>query len=384
MRPLAVYADGPDAPLADPASLGPVRRLGESDVVLGWTLRRPPWIADLARPATTLMAGYGLRQAVADGSARAVPTRLSTVPALLASSLRPAVAVVGGRPHGSGFRFVTSVGWAAAAARNAGQVVVEEWPDAPDIDTPAIPGTIVEVIARVDPPDPAPLPRLGDAERRIGELVAGLLPEGATIQWGPGVISAAVVGAISTPVRVLTGLVTDELVRLSAGGLLRGQAEATYLWGGSALRELAASGGVRLRPVEETHDPRRLAATPRFVAINTAVEVGLDGAVNVEKAGGRVVAGPGGHADYCEAASRSEGGVSIVALRASYGGRSSIVARPEVVTTARTDVGLVVTEHGVADLRGADEATRAQRLVEVAAPEHRDALAEAARRLRRG
>jgi acyl-CoA hydrolase len=376
--PLAVYADGPDAPVVPPETVA-AHAGEEAGVALGWTITAPPWLDRLRRPPICFMAGYGLSPAIAAGRARPFPVRISAVAPLLAGRLRPSVAVVAGRPDGRGFRFVSGVGWAAAACRAAGAVVVEVWPDAPALDSPAIPGDVVATAERgAAPPDPPPAPKVGGAERRIGELVAAMVPDGATVQWGPGTIGAAAVRALDRPVRVLSGLVTDELVGLSARGLLQGVAEATYMWGGGELKALAGAGAVRLRPVEETHDPHRLAATPRFVAINTAVEVGLDGATNVERVGGRLVAGPGGHADYCEAASRSVGGLSIVALRATRGERSSIVVRPEVVTTARTDVDVVVTEYGVADLREADDATRAQRLISVAAPDHRDRLAAAA------
>ncbi len=380
MPPLVVYADGPDAPVVDPAALESAG--GEDpDVVLGWTLRPLPWIPRLARPATTFMAGYGLAAAIEAGRVRSVPTRISAVAPLFAGRLRPAVAVVSGRPGRGGFRFVSGVGWAAAAARHAAAVVVEVV-EAPDVDSPVVPGPVTEVLERAAPLDDPPVPRVGEAERTIGELVAGLIPDGATVQWGPGTVGAAAVRAIDRPVRVLSGLVTDELVGLAERGLLVGQAESTYMWGGPALRQLGEAGAIRLRGVEVTHDPRRLAAVERFVAINTAVEVGLDGAVNVERAGDRLVAGPGGHADYCEAARRSVGGLSVIALRAERGGRSSIVAQPRTVTTAHTDVDVVVTEYGVADLRGADESARARRLVAVAAPAHRDQLAREATRRR--
>lgn len=375
MTPLVVYADGPDAPLPDPAALDTLRRLDGADFLLGWVLREPGWLDALPRRATALMAGYGLSRALARGAVRAVPTRLSTVPSLLASRLRPAVAVVAGRPDGQGFRFTSGVGWAHAAASHAGAVVVEVSRDAPVIDSPWIPGRVVEVVERDAPPDPPPEPRAGPVEERIAALAAAFIPEGATVQWGPGVIPGAVLRAVDRPVRVLSGLVTDDLADLAERSLLQGAAETTYMWGGGRLRALAAAGGVKLRPLGDTHNPSRLASIERFVAVNTALEVGLDGAVNVERAGGRVVAGPGGHADYCEAASRSEGGLSIIALRSTHRDRSSIVLRPEVVTTPRTDVGIVVTEHGTADLRDADEDTRAQRLIAIAAPEHRDRLA---------
>jgi acyl-CoA hydrolase len=264
--------------------------------------------------------------------------------------------------------------------------VIERWIDDPPVPGelgPVIEGRIVGVIDRSDPPDPPPQPEVGPIERRIGELVAERLPDGATVQWGPGAVPAAVLAALDRPVRVDSGLVTDELVDLDGRGMLAAPAEAAYLWGGRELRAMIAEGRLTLREVEHTHDPTRISAIDRFVAINTALEVGLDGAANVEmirtRAGGtRVVSGPGGHPDFCVGASRSVGGLSIVALRATAGGRSSIVPRPLVVTSPHTDVDLVVTEYGVADLRDLDAEERATRLIAVAAPEHREELARAA------
>src|SRR6202012_3210226 len=126
--------------------------------------------------------------------------------------------------------------------------------------------------------------------------------------------------------------------------------------------------------MEYTHDVTGISAIGRFAAVNPALQVGLDGAVNVEQVGGRVVAGPGGHPDFCAGASRSPGGLSIIALPATAGGRSTIVVRPDVVSTPRCDVDVVVTEHGVADLRHLDDQERAGQLIAIAAPEHRDAL----------
>ena len=118
-----------------------------------------------------------------------------------------------------------------------------------------------------------------------------------------------------------------------------------------------------------------LVAWTGFSLLAAALQVGLDGAVNVERIGGDVVGGVGGHADFARGASACVDGLSIVMLRSQHRGRSTIVPSPEVITTARTDVDLVVTEHGVADLRGRSDAERARLLVEIAHPDHRDALA---------
>jgi acyl-CoA hydrolase len=323
------------------------------------------------------MAGYALAAPIDNGRLSYVPVRLSAVANLLAGPLRPSVAVVAGQPSGRGFRFARSAGWGPAAARAADQVVVEVHAGDPSLDAPMIEGDIRAVVERDHVPAPPPRPSLTDADRRIGELVAELIPEGATLQHGPGLIGTAVMAALDRPVRILSGLVTDALVDLEARGLLEGVAETGYLWGGPDLLALAGDGRVRLRAVEETHNVTRLGANPRFVAVNTAIEVGLDGSVNVERNDRRLVAGIGGHADFSEAGARSAEGRSIIALRATNRGRSSIVAYPRVVSTPRCDVDTVVTEYGVADLRGADDRLRATRLVAIAAPEHRDMLAAA-------
>jgi acyl-CoA hydrolase len=252
--------------------------------------------------------------------------------------------------------------------------VVEIDVDAPRIPAPRIPGTVVATHegtpTRVEPDWPAP----DDVDRAIAEHVVRALPPSPTLQYGPGPLLDAVVRAVDRPVGIYSGLVTDAVVELARDGRLHGTAVTGYLWGSDALTELAIDGRVRLAPLEETHDVARLTTIPQFVALNTALQVGLDGAVNVERIGGDVVGGVGGHPDFARGASACADGLSVVMLRSQHRGRSTIVPTPEVITTARTDVDLVVTEHGVADLRGRNDADRARLLVEIAHPDHRDAL----------
>jgi acyl-CoA hydrolase len=371
-RPLVVYGDGPDGPLPDPRRLDAVRRLDDPELLLGWVVRAPTWLYEVSIPVTTVMTGAGLRAGVATGRVRAVHERLSSMPGLLAGRLRPDVAVVGAVADGRRWRSIGSVGWAPAAARAARRVVVERWPAWPlgaadPPPTPLIEGEVVEVVEREDPPDAPQEIRSTDIEESIATAVAGLVPDGATLQWGPGSIGAAVVGSVRRPVAVRSGLATPALAALADRGLLAGVAEAAYAWGGEALAALIAGRRLRLLPVGVTHDAGSLSSVRSFVAVNTALEVGLDGAVNVEQVGGRVVSGPGGHPDFCLAASRSPGGLSVIAARSTgAGGRPTLVAAPEVVSTPRTDVDVVVTEHGVADLRGLPDAARAAALLAVA------------------
>lgn len=379
-------ADGPDGPLPDPRSVHLVAGLEDPDIVLGWVTRTPAWLDDGHR-VTTLMTGVGTRDAVRSGAIRSVPTRLSAIPRILGGWMRPTVAVVSAVRDGRAWRFAPNVGWAPEAARFAERVVIEVAPltgslRGADLETPFVEGTVTEVVERGDPPDPPPTVRTGPVERAIGALVASLVPEGATVQWGPGKIAAAVVDALTVPVGVRSGLVTDELVALAERGLLVGRAQAAYLWGSPALSGLITEGRLRMVPISFTHDLSALAALDRLVAINTALEVALDGSANVEGGPGRPISGPGGHPDFCAGASRSRGGLSIIALPSTFGaGRTAIVDRCQVVTAPRFDVDVVVTEHGIADLRGADARERAERIVAVAAPTHRPALGERAREL---
>jgi acyl-CoA hydrolase len=373
-----VYADGPDGPLPDPSTLG----LGEpSEVMLGWVVRQPSWLDDNEVPVTTFMSGLGTRRPVGSGRVRAVATRLSAVPGLLAGRLRPDVAVIGAVETTGGWRVANSPGFTISAARAATTgVIIERWPadqvTAVDRRPRLPPISVIDVLDRRDPPDPPQENRLGPEHAQIGRLVAGLIPDDATVQWGPGAVGASVVAALDRPVAVHSGLVTEELVELENRGLLARPAVAGYLWGGVELAQMVASGRLLLRDISETHDLSAISAIPRFVAINTALQVGLDGAANVETVGGRVVSGPGGHPDFAAGASRSAGGISVVALPATAGGRSNIVARPDVVSTPRADVDVVVTEYGIADLRGATVGERRERMAAIAAPEHRAELGD--------
>jgi acyl-CoA hydrolase len=119
-----------------------------------------------------------------------------------------------------------------------------------------------------------------------------------------------------------------------------------------------------LHPVEHTHDPGRLSAAPLF-AVNTAVEIDVDGQVNVEGTAVSVFGGIGGHADYAQAAARSAGGLSIIAVPTMHRGRPTLVTRlSRPVSTPAHDVDVVVTERGSAYLRG------------LSRPERRVALSE--------
>jgi acyl-CoA hydrolase len=301
------------------------------------------------------------------------------------ASETPDVAIVSGVRRGDELAFGSAVGWADALVRTARRVVVEVDEDGVDLGAPLIEGNVVATVPRVDAPagvGRVASGRPADAvDLSIGERVCGLVPHDATLQFGPGGIGEGIVRALDHPVRILSGIVTDAVADLHSRGLLAEPALAGYAWGGTPVRQLAADFMLRLVPCSVTHDLTRLSAIPCFVACNTALQVGLDGSVNIERVGGRVITSIGGHPDFCVGSSRSPHGMSIIAVRSTVAaGRSTIVPVVEVVSTQRSDVDVVVTEHGVADLRGVGDSERADRLIAIAAPEHRAELERAARR----
>lgn len=375
------YADGPNSPRTAPRDVmtaAGADRASDVDVTVGWTIERHPWLDDPSFRLRTVLAGYGLAGAVNDGRVAALPVRLSAVPSMIERH-PPDVAVVTGILREGQPAFASSVGWADVLARLAGRVVVEIDHDAPDLGAPIIEGDIAATVDR--PPaasSAATSSRVADEiDLAIGATVASLLPDEPTLQFGPGGIGEGIARSLSKPVRIWSGLVTDAMAELHGRGLLLDPAVAAYSWGGQPIARLAAAGMLRLVSSTVTHDLTALSAIPRFVGCNTALQVGLDGAVNVERVGDRIVAAIGGHADFCAGASRSVGGLSIIALRSTTrSGASTIVPRVDVVSTARSDVDVVVTEHGVADLRGVGDTERARRLIGVTARQYRDELRE--------
>jgi len=379
---VVAYADGVDvartAPDAAVAAAGITAAEGGAEALVGWLPDAPPWLATAT--GRTTMAGYALRTPVAEGRFRYLPVRLSAVPRLLAA-IAPDVAVVSVVRRGDQLAFGPTVGIGPALARSGRALVVEVDPHGIDLGGPALDGCVTAVVEPEAPAAPVPAPRPPEeVDLAIGRRVVALLPERPTLQFGPGGVADAIAASVDRPVSIWSGVVTDAVAGLAERGLLEGAATTAYTWGGEPIRRLAADGRLRLEPVEVTHDPSTLSGIERFVACNTAVQLGLDGAVNVERVGGRAVAGIGGHADFAAGASRSPGGLSVIALRSvTRTGASTIVPSVEVVSTPRCDVEVVVTEHGVADLRGVDDEERARRLTAVADPAHREALTVAGR-----
>jgi acyl-CoA hydrolase len=230
---------------------------------------------------------------------------------------------------------------------------------------------------------------IGDLERRIAAHVDAYIPDRATLQVGYGSIPEAVIAMLSNrrDLGVHSGMVGDSLVDLvecgavtnafkemdvgvSVTGVLFGTDDRLY-------RFVHRNPAVRVCSIDYTHAGAVLSRLSRYVSINSALEVDLTGQVNAESVNGDYIGAVGGQVDFVRAAGRSPGGASIIALPSAAKGGTlpKIVARLSgPVTTARSDVDVVATEHGAVRLRGMPLRHRVKAMIDLAAPQHREAL----------
>lgn len=241
------------------------------------------------------------------------------------------------------------------------------------------------VIAEAETPliqiAPSDLP---DSFAAIGQQIAGLVQDGDTLQFGLGNVQQAVLKALvdHRDLRIHSGMISDPLLGLLDAGALADHSGAITTGvaiGTQALYTRAAQKPrVQFKPVSHTHALPTLASIPHLKAINSAIEVDLFGQANAEFIGGKQVSGTGGLVDFMRGAAASQGGRAITALAstARRGQLSRIVPRlsPDATSIARADMDTVVTEHGVADLKGKSIDQRAQSLIQIAAPSFRDEL----------
>ena len=234
-------------------------------------------------------------------------------------------------------------------------------------------------------PDPEP----DEIDQRVAAHVAALVPDGATIQVGVGGLPVAVCRALDghRDLGVHSGVISDVIVDLVEKGVVTnarkgidvGRTVTGGLFGSRRLMDFAdGNAALEMRSSEYTHNQQVLARVQNLYAINSGIEVDLTGNVNSEVAAGRYLGAIGGQLDFVRGSFASPGGRSIIALSSTTpdGKHSRIVAslagRP--VTTPRGDADIVVTEYGVADLRGRSFSERAERLRAIAHPGFRDSL----------
>jgi len=330
-----------------------------------------------------------------------LPVHLSRVPGHIEAGDIPCdVALIQAAPdEGIGtLNLALSADYMGAAVAKARTVIAEVNVRLPHTrGNTGIPLDRIDAIVPTDrPPATIEPPPIGDAERTIGDHIARLVPDRATIQMGIGAIPDAALEALvrKRDLGVHTGLLTEKVVDLIEAGALTNRCKeidegicvAAILYGTERLYRWAHQNDkLAMRSADSTGGAATLANFNRFVAINSAVEVDLTGQINGEVAASRPVGQVGGQVDYGRGALLSPGGRGIIALRstARKGTVSTIVPSLSagVVTTARTDADTIVTEYGIAELAGVPVATRARRLVAIAHPDFRDALTEAAERV---
>ena len=229
-------------------------------------------------------------------------------------------------------------------------------------------------------------PQPGATELAIARNVAALIEDGATLQFGLGALPEAILAQLADrrDLGVHSGAIGDQVALLMQAGVItnarksvdRGVTVAGIMFGSKRLHDFShRNPQLQFRSSSYTHGPGVLAQIERFTALNSAVEVDLSGQINAEVAAGVYVGAVGGAVDFLRAAHYSRGGLPIVALPSTAGRHSRIVAKLNgPVSTPRSDAGIIVTEHGVADLRGAGLAERARRLLAIAHPDQRERL----------
>ncbi|HEX4402777.1 MAG TPA: acetyl-CoA hydrolase/transferase C-terminal domain-containing protein, partial [Galbitalea sp.] len=223
-------------------------------------------------------------------------------------------------------------------------------------------------------------------EATIAGFVAGLIEDGDTIQLGVGALPGAVLARLRDRVDlgIHSGMISDGVADLIDLGVItgarkeidRGIAVTGAALGSTSLYQRANDLGVQFRAASYTHSPETLSQLRSLVSINSAIEIDITGQVNAERRHGVYIGAIGGQSDFSRAASLT-GRLSIIALRSKSGSHSTIVPSVRTVTTSRADVDVVVTEHGIAELRGHGFRERAKRLAAIADPEFRDDLEQA-------
>jgi acyl-CoA hydrolase len=338
-------------------------------------------------------AGTARTLAAANGS-RIVPAYVSAVPGLIRSRvIRVDVLLLRVRPHPKpGFYTAGVMTDFLPAMLQAARCVIAEIDERLPITVQdaLVAADDIDVLTECDAdevlmPDPDPTA----IDMQVAAHVAGLIPDGATLQLGVGGLPVAVCRALMQhkDLGVHSGVISDIVVDLVEKGVITnarkgvdvGRIVTGGLFGSRRLMQFAdGNDGVEMRCAEYTHNQQVLSRLPNLYAINSGVEVDLTGNVNSEIAAGRYLGAIGGLPDFVRGATASPGGRSIIALPSTTpdGKYSRIVAslagRP--ISVPRGDADIVVTEYGVAELRGRSFGERAERMRAIAHPAFRDQL----------
>lgn len=350
----------------------------------------------------SLFVGPADRAAVNEGRADYVPVFLYQIPRLFNEKLIPldVTMLMVSPPDEHGFMsFGVETMNARAAAGCAKQVIVQV-----NDKMPRVLGDSFIHVNRVHAivehhqalPELQPHP-ISDVERRIGEHIRPLITDGATIQMGIGGIPDAVFATMDglKDLGIHTEMMSDGAMHAIERGIVTGarkslhpgKAVITFALGTAELYDFLNNNPmVEAHPVDHVNDPWVISMNDNLVAINSAIEIDLTGQICSDSIGTRIYSGFGGQVDFIRGAARSKGGKPIIALPSTTAKNVSRIVgklKPGAgVVTSRADVHYIITEHGVAYLFGKNLRERAEALIGIAHPEHRDELIREAKERR--
>jgi 4-hydroxybutyrate CoA-transferase len=342
----------------------------------------------------SLFTGANMRDAVQDGRADFVPVFLSDIPRLFRRGVIPLdVAILQVSPpdaHG----YVTlgvSVDTSLAAAQSAKVLIAEINPQMPRTQGDGnIHISRFDKVIDVNYPLPTHIiPEPSDIERRIGENIAGLVENGATLQMGIGAIPNAALQAMANhrELGIHTEMFSDGIIPLVEKGIITnehktkhpGHIVTGFLVGSQKLYDFVNDNPlVRVLDIEYVNDTSVIRKNPKATAINSAIEVDITGQVCADSIGSRIFSGVGGQMDFIRGAALSKGGKPIIALPAMTNkgiSRITSMLKPGAgVVTTRAHVHYIVTEFGVAEMWGRSIQERAKAMINIAHPDHREQL----------
>ncbi len=325
-----------------------------------------------------------------------IPVHVSQVAPLIAAGIMPCdVAMIQVSPaDADGNHSCGLISDYVRAAVDKARVVIAEVNEAvPYTHGELIPASAIDVAVKVSrqPVEVAPT-KIGETDEGIARHCAEFIGDGSVIQTGVGAVPDAILRLLGDrkDLGVHSGMLGDGLVDLIEAGVVtnaRKEIDPGVTINGALIgtRRLYQfcdrNPAVRMTPTSYTHDAAVLGQLSRLVTLNSALEVDLTGQVNAEQSGSAYMGGTGGQVDFVRAGARSPGGASLMVLAATAKGGTLSKIVPALsgpVTTARTEVDVVVTELGAAELKGQSLATRTRRLIAIAHPDFREDLSRAA------
>jgi 4-hydroxybutyrate CoA-transferase len=343
----------------------------------------------------TFFVGASTREAVADGRGDYTPVYFSETPRLFKQKILSVdvMLVQVTPPDEDGFcSYGLSVDYTQSATESAHIVIAQMNASLPRTFGAKVSlDTFTYIVEKDEPPIELKPAKLDDIDKKIGEHVASLVPDGATLQLGIGAIPDAVLTFLGgkKDLGIHSEMFSDSVVDLARAGVITnkrktihpGKFTATFLMGSRKLYDFVNNNpDVEMLAVDYVNDPFVIGQFADLISINSALSVDLMGQVNAETIDGVQYSGIGGQVDFERGASRSPGGKAIIAMpsTAAHGKVSRIcrsLGEGEVCSTGRCDVHFVVTEYGIADLRGKTLRQRSEALIAISHPDFRAMLA---------